>query len=117
MLSRICCQVSGWAMGGGRGGLRDSAESDADAGLRDVDGHGAEDEAEGGYDLKEDEGLESDAADAAELIVASNAGDDAAEDERGNDYADETEKDFPEEVGLGGKGWGVDPEFCAGEHG
>jgi len=102
---------------GGRDGLIDGGECNAGARLRNVDSNGAQDEAEGGYYFKEDEGLDGHAAHSTELIVAGDAGDDAAEDERRNDHADEAKKNIAKEVGLCGELGCVNAEFCAGCHG
>jgi len=95
-------------VGCGGGGLGDCGEGDSGAGLGEIDGYGAEDEAEGGDYFKEEEGFEGYAADAFKFAVSGDAGDDSAEDEGGDDHADEAEEDVAEEVGLDGDGGGVD---------
>ena len=77
-----------WA-GGGRNGLDGCGQRDPGSGLREVDGDGAENQADGGDGFKEDDRLERHAAHAAQFVVAGDSGDDSAEDERRNNHANE----------------------------
>ena len=102
---------------GRRDGLHGGGERHACAGLGQVNGNRAQDQAESSHHFKQDDRLERHAAHAAQLVVAGDAGDDAAKDERGDDHADEAEKDFTQEVGLAGDAGRVHAQLRAGEHG
>src|SRR5580658_1084590 len=85
--------------------------------MRKVDGNGADDQAKRRHYFKKDERLDGDAAYAAQLTVAGDSGDEAAEDERRNDQPNQTEKDVAEEAGLRREARSVDAEFSANQHG
>src|ERR1035437_10177566 len=86
------------------------------AGVGNVDGDETQDESDGGDNLEVEDGFEGDTAHAAQLAVACDAGDDAAEDERGDNHADKAEGDFAQEVGLRCELGCVGAEFGSGQH-
>ena len=104
-------------MCGGYGSLKTRRQRNADAGVRKINGDGAEDESGCCYEFKKDDGLEGDAAYSAQAVVTRDAGNDAAKDERRNDHANEAEKDIAEEVGLRGELRRVHTQFRSGQHG
>ena len=102
---------------GGRDGLDGDGKRDSGPGLREVDGDGAQNQADGGNNLKEDDRLERHAAHTAQFVMSRDAGDDAAKDERRDNHANEAQENVSEEVGLRCDGGRVHTQFCAGEHG
>ena len=85
--------------------------------MREIDGDGAQNQAPCGRHLKEDQRLKRHPSYAAQLAVPSDAGDDAAEDERGHDHPDKAQKDLAQKVGLGGELGRVHAQLGAEDHG
>src|SRR4029077_15329841 len=85
--------VEGFGGGGGR-------EADTFAGAAYVDGGETDEQRDGGDDFEIDQGLEAEAAYALEIGVACDADYERAEEERGDDDADEAEGDGAEEMAV-----------------
>jgi hypothetical protein len=85
--------------------------------LGDVDRGDSQENGEGSDDLKVHQAFPTDAADAFQVAVAGDAGDQRAENQGRDNYLDQSQKDIAEESELFGELGTVQANFEAGEHG
>src|SRR5260370_31249423 len=109
--NELRCGVRRWfqRFGGDRG------QAHAFSGAADVDGGEANQQSEGADDFEINEGFYAEAANFFEVRVAGDADDERDEEQRGDDYLDETQEDGAEELKLEGDRGGVVAKFRDGE--
>src|ERR1700733_9676876 len=92
-------------------------QGQSDAGVAEIDGDEAYDESEGGSDFEVDETLDAHAANAFQIAVACDSGDERREDQRRDDGLDEAQEYIAEDTKVDRNRRRVEAQLRTRDHG
>ena len=97
--------------------VRRDRQGEANSGMGEINCNEAYRQREGGNNFKIDKAANAHAANAFQVSMASDAGDESAEDEWGDDGLDEAKEDVGEDAEMDGEVGSVEADLGAGYHG